>query len=165
MHGDTRQAVPFHDVADHNISIVLASGRAGEDPDARSFVCGQTIAGDRVSCNRVVKDAEGRVEPELEMMGRQRDRAIVRVLPHDVSGDEVLAGESGIVADENAAGVVLDEIASNCRVRHPAQVDSFAAVEPFTSHKIGRQAWTGRRGADIEASVVANHVVVPDGHV
>src|SRR5437016_2324159 len=44
------------------------------------------------------------------------------------------------------------------------QVNAFAAVEPFPGDKIGWQARTHRRRADVQASVIAGDMIVDNRH-
>src|SRR2546429_1588228 len=99
-----------------------------------------------------------------EMMRGEGNPAVKRIVFHDVSRDQVVARDSGVVAEQNGAGIVVHQVARNRGVSDSAQVHSFATVEPFASLEIGRQARTCRGWARVEALVVVSDVIIENAH-
>jgi hypothetical protein len=64
-------------------------------------------------------------------MRRQRNPAIVNVIVGGITGDQIVMGGAGVVAEQDAAGVVLDQIPRDDRMIDAAEVDALAAIFPF----------------------------------
>ena len=69
------------------------------------------------------------------MMRSERDAAIVGVVLDGVPGDEVVVVGSGIVADQDAACVLIDQIIGHRGVCDATQVNAFTAVKTLTGHE------------------------------
>ena len=91
--------------------------------------------------------SDGSVGPEIEVMRGDGDPAIERIVLHDVRGDQVVVIGAGVVADQDAARVVMHEVVGHDGMMDAAQVDGFAAVEPLTGLEVGRQRGA-RQGDD-----------------
>ena len=96
-------------------------------------------------------------------MRGEGDSAIEWVVFDGVAGDEIVVGLAGVVADEDAAGVALDEVVGDGGEGDAHDVDAFAAVEVFAGFK-GRLAGASSVD-DIEEDIVVENVVALDDDV
>ena len=83
---------------------------------ARSVYGSAVVIGDILG-NRVAHNSQGRLGAgdRSGRMRRDGNAAIEDVVLYRVAQDQVVGGGAGLVADQNAAGVILDLIISNSR--------------------------------------------------
>ncbi len=86
-------------------------------------------------------------------MGGQRDSAIVRIVADQVSGNDVVVGCTGVVGNQDSAGVVLNHVVRDHGMIDAGQMDSFAAVVGFVLRKDGCNAGASA-GSNIQSFIV-----------
>ena len=161
VQGDAGAAVLGQDVGDDDIAIgqVVARTRSKHaDPGAGAGRLGP-VAGGLVFGHRIMKDAQwlGRAGDGSRGVRGHSDAAIVDVVADLVFLDQIGVGRAGIVAEQNAPGIVFACIIDDGRVIGAEQMDALAAIIPFARLEIGN---TGA-GAVAERAVVAGDAVAP----
>src|SRR5580658_5780275 len=92
-------------------------------------------------------------------MRGERDTAGFPVVLDDVFGDEIGVVGTGLIGDQDAAGVVVGDIAGDDGVIGAHEVNALAAVHRF----IGLEGRDARAGGAGKAEVVFGYVIVGDG--
>ena len=92
-------------------------------------------------------------------MRREGNAASFPVQLHDVSGEEVGVVGSSLIADQDAARIVIDKVAGDDGMIGGHEVDALAAVHAF----VGLENGDARAGAARETAVIFGEVIVRDG--
>lgn len=129
MNRHARQRIASHHVVDDHVAVVPPARRSGEDSGAGTLAARQAVAFRRVALDDDVGNADRGIDwSETEVVRRNRNPAIECVVANHVARDQVVVIRAGVIADENAAGVVLDQVVRHGRVMNAAQMDPLAAV-------------------------------------
>ena len=77
-----------------------------------------------------------------------------------VSENQIVMRCTGVIRQQNPAGIFLDEVIRDDRMVNAHEMNSLAAVEVFGRLKAGNAG--AREGADIQADIVLHDVIVRD---
>ena len=114
-----------------------------------------------IAVDRIVKHSgRCRRTRREERMRCQRNPAIERIVSHRVSHDQVVMRGARVVTQQDPARVVLNQIVRNDRMVHPAEMNSFAAVEALICLKV-RNVWAVS-SVDIQIDIVLQHIIARD---
>ncbi len=94
-------------------------------------------------------------------MRGEHDSAGSQIVVDLIVDDEIVVGLAGVVADEDAAGVVLGDVVGDGGVGDSHDVDAFTAVELFAGLEVGDAG----AGLSHDACVVAANAIAFEGNV
>src|ERR1700722_13891358 len=167
-HGYTGQAVTVQFIAGNYIGRV-GCARAGSEDAYASSGAGQAeavvvrfIVRDDIVHDAIRESGDGSGGIRCRMAGHG-DAAGIGVVMHIVAFDQVVGARSGFIGDEDAAGIVLNQVAHDRGVIGRHKVDAFAAVHLLIGCK-GGNAEAGALGR-VKGFVVVEHMIVKDGNV